>query len=156
MRTSRLYFISVLAGILSFLALITIYLGIVSLVSGSMSHALELLSEDKWLVTAIAIGFGTQIGLFAFLRLSIYASARGVGLLTGAGTGTSTVSMIACCVHHAADVAPILGLAGITNIASFLTDYKIPFMLFGLVMNSIGIVMTLSIIRKTKFAQEAQ
>lgn len=156
MRPCRLYFISVLIGILGFLALMALYLGIVSLVSGSMSHALDLLSEDKWLVAAIASGFGTQIGLFAFLRLSLYAAARGVGMLTGAGTGTSTVSMIACCVHHVADVAPILGLAGITNVASFLTDYKIPFMLIGLMMNLIGITVTLRIIRKIKFAQEAR
>lgn len=77
-------------------------------------------------------------------------------MLTGAGTGTSTVSMIACCVHHVADTAPILGLAGIANVATFLTDYKIPFMLIGLVMNLIGIMVTLRIIQKTKLAQEAQ
>jgi len=156
MQTTRVYFISALVGVLGFIALLAIYLGIVSLVSGSLSHALELFSEDQWLVTAIAAGFGTQIGLFAFLRLSLYAATRGAGMLTGAGTGTSTVSMIACCVHHVADAAPILGLAGITNVASFLTDYKIPFMLFGLGMNLIGIAISLSIIRKTRFVQEAR
>ena len=156
MQTGRLYLISTLAGILSFLVLIAVYLGIVSLVSGSLSHALELFSEDKWLVTAIATGFGTQVGLFAFLRLALHAAARGAGMLTGAGTGASTVSMIACCVHHVADVAPILGLAGITTIASFLTENKIPLMLIGLVMNLIGIIVTLRVIQKTKFSLEAQ
>jgi hypothetical protein len=68
--------------------------------------------------------------------------------LAGAGGGTSTVAMVACCAHHVTDVLPLLGLSAA---AAFLAEYRIPFMLVGLVTNLIGIgVMVYLIIRQRR------
>jgi len=65
----------------------------------------------------------------------------------GAGGGTSTAAMVACCLHHVADLLPLLGLSAA---ASFLAAYKIPFMLVGLAMNGVGIVVIVRTIRNEK------
>ena len=56
--------------------------------------------------------------------------------------GASTAGMIACCAHHLADLAPILGLAGA---ATFLYDYRLMFVGVGLAINAVGI--TLAVLR---------
>jgi hypothetical protein len=66
-------------------------------------------------------------------------------MMMGAGAGTSTAAMVACCAHHVAELLPLLGLSAA---ASFLAAYKIPFMLIGLAMNGIGIVVVWRAIRK--------
>jgi hypothetical protein len=59
----------------------------------------------------------------------------------------STVAMAACCAHHVADVLPLVGL---TAAATFLANWKIPFMIVGLLTNIIGIVVMLRIIYKER------
>jgi hypothetical protein len=71
-------------------------------------------------------------------------------MATGAGTGTSTIGMVACCAHHLTEVAPLIGLAGFGSVASFLTEWKIPFILFGLAVNAIGIAITVRNIRRVR------
>jgi len=63
----------------------------------------------------------------------------------GAGGGTSTVAMVACCLHHVSDLLPLLGLSAA---ASFLSAYKIPFMLVGLARNAVGIFVIVRTIRR--------
>jgi 4-diphosphocytidyl-2C-methyl-D-erythritol kinase len=65
--------------------------------------------------------------------------------MLGAGGGTSTAAMVACCLHHLTDLLPLLGLSAA---ASFLAAYKIPFMLVGLAMNLAGISAILRAIRR--------
>ena len=64
-------------------------------------------------------------------------SAAGV---TVAGTGTSTVAMVACCAHHLTDALPVLGLSGA---AIFLNDFRIPLMAVGLGVNAVGVLVML-------------
>lgn len=137
----RSHLLSVFAGSVAFAALVGVYLGIIALTSGSLKHAWSLFVQDVWLVGAIAAGFGAQIGLFTFLRSMLRAASRGVGVITGTGTGTSTISMLACCMHHVTDVAPILAMSGLTGAAAFLAEYRIPFALVGLAVNIAGIVL---------------
>jgi hypothetical protein len=123
----------VVFGVLAALALLVFYLGVITLAQG-WGHALQQLGDDLPFVGAIAVGFGTQVGLFAYLRgLHARASAGGVA----ASTGTSTAAMLACCAHHLVDVAPVLGLSGA---AIFLNAYKTPLLWLGIVMNLIGIL----------------
>ena len=123
-------------GLLSILGLLTFYLGIITLAQG-WEHALGQLADDRWFVGAIALGFGTQVGLFTYLRgLHAYAAAGGVA----ASTGTSTAAMLACCAHHLADILPIVGLSGA---AIFLNAYKTPLLWLGIVMNFAGIIYLL-------------
>jgi hypothetical protein len=98
----------------------------------------ELLAEDAWIVGPILAGFGVQVGLYTYLKTVVHAVARGTGALAGAGGGTSTAAMVACCAHHVSDVLPLVGLSAA---ATFLAEYRIPFMLVGLGTNLIGIAV---------------
>lgn len=122
-------------GLLGMAGLLALYLGLVSLAEG-WTHAVELLLEDAWIVGPILAGFGVQMGLYTYLKTVIHAASRGTGALAGAGGGTSTAAMVACCAHHVTDVLPLLGLSAA---ATFLAEYRIPFMLVGLATNLIGI-----------------
>ncbi len=134
------------AGLLGSLALVGLYLGLVTLAQG-WQHATELIWGDRWLVAAIALGFGTQIGLYVHLRRLVQLHHR-LGqctALTAAGTGSSSLAMVACCLHHLTDVLPILGLS---VAATFLNQYRVPFMLVGIGTNLVGSAVMLRLIRK--------
>ena len=123
-----------LTGPLAALALLGLYLGLITLAQG-WDHALEQFDIDLWFVLALAAGFGTQVGLFTYLRaLHARMAAGGVGM--AASTGTSTAAMLACCAHHVSDVLPILGVSGA---AVFLGAYQTPLLWLGLAMNLAGI-----------------
>jgi len=123
-------------GGFSALGLLAFYLGMITLAQG-WEHATQQLVDDRWFVSAIMAGFGTQVGLYTYLRgMHLHAMAGGVA----ASTGTSTVAMLACCAHHLTEVFAIFGLSGA---AIFLTVYKTPLLWLGIVMNLFGIVYLL-------------
>ena len=124
--------------------LVLLYLGIVTWAQG-WAHALELLSQDRVFVAAIAAGFGVQIGLYGYLRLVVHPRVRLAmpTAATGVGTGTSSLAMVACCLHHVTDVLPLIGLSGA---AIFLNDYRVPFMVGGLAINGMGVVIMLRVV----------
>lgn len=144
--------LSIALGVLGALALVSLYLGIVTWAQGA-DHALELLWSDRLFVGLISAGFGTQVGLFTYLRLLQRATVRGSVALTGAGTATSSASMVACCAHHLADVLPIVGLSGI---AVFLVQFRTPLMLLGLATNLAGIVVMLRQLTRINGAYRAR
>ena len=113
-------------------ALLGFYLGIITLAQG-WGHARDQLIADRWFVTAIMAGFGTQVGLFVYLR-SLHARSNPGAM--AASTGTSTVAMVACCAHHLADALPLIGLSGA---AVFLNDFRGPMLWTGITMNGLGI-----------------
>ena len=136
------------AGVLGGIVLAGVYLGIVSLAE-SPAHALDLFWQDRAFVIPILLGFGTQVGLYTLLKKGLYMpmSAPAGGATTAAGGGMSTVAMVACCAHHVADVFPLVGL---TAAATFLANWKVPFMLVGLLTNLIGIAVMLTVIFKER------
>lgn len=130
-------------GLLAATALLVLYLGLITLAQG-WSHAIEQFRLDRWYVTAIMLGFGSQVGLFVYLRgLHAQAAASGVA----ASTGTSTAAMLACCAHHLAEVLPIIGLSGA---AIFLNDYKRELLWLGITMNAAGATYLLHRVRKQR------
>ena len=143
------------AGMLGSMALMALYLGLVSWAQG-FAHARELLWDDRYFVSAIAAGFGLQIGLFVYLRRLLSLQARGSAVAaTATGTGTSSAAMIACCAHHLADALPVLGLSGA---AIFLNDYRIPLMALGIGVNAAGVAFMLRLVvqqRRRIQAEEA-
>ncbi|MDO8750613.1 MAG: hypothetical protein Q7K03_05665 [Dehalococcoidia bacterium] len=124
--------------------LVMLYLGIVTWAQG-LTHALELFSQDRAFVAAIAAGFGLQVGLYSYLRLVVHHGVRLAmpTAATGVGTGTSSLAMVACCIHHVADVLPVLGLSGA---AIFLNQYRVPIMVVGLAVNAVGVVIMLRVV----------
>jgi len=130
-------------GGLSALGLLAFYLGIITLAQG-WGHAIQQLADDRWFVSAIMAGFGTQVGLYTYLRgMHLHATAGGVA----ASTGTSTVAMLACCAHHLTEVFAIFGLSGA---AIFLNVYKTPLLGLGIVMNLFGTAYLLWKIRQQR------
>ncbi|HLE29160.1 MAG TPA: hypothetical protein VI793_13630 [Anaerolineales bacterium] len=136
------------AGVLGAIFLTGVYLGIVSLAE-TPEHALDLFWQDKAFVIPILLGFGTQVGLYTLLRKGLYLPLHipAGGATTAAGGGMSTMAMVACCAHHVADVLPLVGL---TAAATFLANWKIPFMVVGLLTNLIGIAVMLREILKAR------
>ncbi|TDA68757.1 MAG: hypothetical protein D9V47_08220 [Clostridia bacterium] len=112
--------------------------------SRSWEHSLELLIQDRYYVTAIAAGFGLQLGLFSYVRqLRQVVRTRAAGAVAASGTGTSTVSMVACCLHHLADILPVIGASGA---AIFLEQYRYPVMGMGIAVNILGIGLMVRLI----------
>ncbi len=138
---------SIAIGLVGAGALLGLYLGIISLAQG-VEHALEQLAADVLFVGLIALGFGTQIALFAELRTvdRLHGASAAV---TAAGTGTSTAAMLACCAHHLVDLLPLFGLSAA---AVFLNAYKTPLFLVGIGMNVIGILVIARQLRQARRA----
>ncbi|MBI2865265.1 MAG: heavy-metal-associated domain-containing protein [Chloroflexi bacterium] len=133
-------------GFLAAALLASLYVMIVG-ITQDFAHAFDLMTTDWYFVIPIVVGFGVQIGLFAYVRgvMKLRKGARSAKAFAGAGTGTSTVSMIACCAHHLTDVLPVLGLSGA---AVFLNDNRDPFMAVGIATNLLGIAVMVRLIRK--------
>ncbi len=136
-------------------ALLGLYGAIVGAASRSADHVLELLATDWPFVLALAAGFGIQVGLYVYLRQLRRASRAAAGA-AGLGTGTSTVAMVACCAHHATDIIPVLGLAAAASVAGFLAEWRVPLMALGIIMNLVGIGLSLRTLRSARrsLAQE--
>lgn len=121
---------AVLAGLVASLALVAFYFLLVGFSSGSWQHSTELLAQDRFYVLAITAGFGTQVGLFSYMRqVQKLVRVRGAGAMAASGTGASTVSMLACCVHHLGEVLPVLAASGA---AIFFEKYRYPVMWLGI------------------------
>ena len=81
------YYRPVLVGCVGALALFALYMIIVTLAQG-WDHAVELFGQDAWLVIPIMTGFGTQVGLYTYLRGVLRITSRGSKAMMGAGGGT--------------------------------------------------------------------
>jgi hypothetical protein len=143
------YFIPLLAFLLGSALIASFYLGILTWLQ-SWDYASSQFIRDRWYVIPIILGFGVQAALYSVLRFRLFipiTSMHGTGNVMGASGGTSATAMVACCIHHVADVLPILGLSAA---ASFLTRYQRPFMLIGLAMNLIGIGIMLFVLYRER------
>jgi len=148
-KTMRRIFIP-LAAFLSGSALITgVYLGFLAALQG-WNYAVLQLARDRLYVVPIIAAFGIQAALYSILRLGLYGPATGTrpgGAVIGASGSTSATAMVACCLHQATNVLPILGLSAAT---AFLARYQRPFMLVGLAMNIGGIVFMLLVLYRAR------
>ncbi|HMM40401.1 MAG TPA: hypothetical protein PKA95_00695 [Thermomicrobiales bacterium] len=132
---------SVVFGAMASAALLVLYLGTIALAQ-DWPHARWQWAEDRLFIIPLVVGFGTQVGLFVYLR-TLHARAQGTAI--AASTGTSTTAMLACCAHHLADVLPVLGLSGA---AVFLDAYKSELLWLALAMNVVGIVYLLWLVTR--------
>ena len=120
-------------GILATLALLTMYFGVVSLVSCFRFAQVQFL-RFWYFVVALAIGFGIQVGLYSYLKAIVKNVSPKVVAASGA---TSTAAMISCCAHYLVNVLPVLGAVGIITVIS---QYQVQLFWVGLVFNFAGIV----------------
>lgn len=139
-------------GALASAAMTLFYVMVVLGASRSTEHLADQVRTDWYLLLPIVAGFGLQVGLFVELRRRrrVHREAMAAGTV---GAGASTVGMVACCAHHLADLAPIVGA---TAAATFLYDYRLPFMLSGVGLNAIAIIVASRRLRKIPAAHEEE
>ena len=113
------------------------YVGVVWAASGSFQHVVDQAGRDWYYLALIVSGFGIQVALVSELRRR-HRLQHSAALAGGAGIGSSSAGMVACCAHHIAELAPFIGATGA---ATFLIEYRIPFMIVGIGINAIGVAV---------------
>lgn len=136
-------------GLIAGLSLLFFYFLVMTVSSASLSATVSQFKQLWYWMMALSLGFGIQVGLFTHLKIIINDNqiVNGAGAVTATSSGTSVASMVACCAHHLSEVLPIIGLSGF---AIFLTRYQIPIIVFGIVMNLLGILYIARTIKKIK------
>jgi len=129
----------VLKGLAASTILLTFYFIIASLLGG-VSFALDNFIKLGYWMIPLVIGFGIQMGMFFYVKEKMHKKAAGTA---AASSGISATSMVACCAHHIADIAPFLG---ITALGLFLTKYQSTFLLMGVLSNILGITYMASLV----------
>ena len=131
-------------GILATTILLTVYITVVSLVSG-WTFAQQQFRQFWYFVVTLAVGFGIQVGLYSYLKTIIKTVSPKVVATSGA---TSTAAMISCCAHYLVNILPILGAVGIITVIS---QYQVQLFWVGLAFNFAGIsYMANKVIKATK------
>ena len=125
-----------------------IYFGIFAWLQG-WDYARSQFSSNSGYVIPIWLAFGAQSALYSILRFRLFVPVKsaGHGALLGTSGGASVTTMVACCLHHAADVLPLLGVSAA---ATFLTRYQRPFMRFSLGINLVGILIMLVVLYRAR------
>lgn len=120
-------------GALASLVLLGFYFGVLTLVSGWAFTADQFIQYWPF-ITALAVGFGIQVGLFTYLRRAVHAAASGK-VMAATGT-TSGAAMVSCCTHYLVNLLPALGATGLV---SFVAQYQTELFWFGIAANLAGI-----------------
>lgn len=128
----------VLFGALAAFALFGLYAFLITR-GMTFEYALDQFSENAWLAGPVMAAFGVQVGLYTYLRSLQRNLGRAPIAMAGAGGGTGTAAMVACCAHYVTNVLPFVGLSAATI---FLGDNKELLLAIGLGMNLIGIAVT--------------
>ena len=121
-------------GLFAFAALLGVYFGILTLVSGWIFTVREF-SNFWFYILPLAAGFGLQVALYIRLKQVVSASKDTKTVMAASGT-TSTAAMISCCAHYLTNLAPIIGAAGLVSLAA---QYQVEFFWVGLLFNAAGI-----------------
>ena len=137
---------SLAIGVGAAAAMAIFYVAVVRGASGSWNHLGNQVRQDWAYLTVIIAGFGTQVSLVAEIRRRHRLDAA-MAAAGGTGTGASTTGMVACCAHHLADLVPFIGATGA---ATFLIDYRVPFMLVGVGVNAVGVFIAARRLRRLR------
>lgn len=123
-----------LAAALAAAVMISVYFGVLTLVSG-WSFTLSEFARFWPYVIALALGFGVQIGLYVYLKQTLAQHHAGGTAVVASGT-TSTAAMISCCAHYLANVLPLIGAAGLVTLVA---EYQVELFWLGLAFNAAGV-----------------
>jgi Cu+-exporting ATPase len=121
-------------GIAAFAALLVVYLGLLTAISG-WQFALGQLRDFWAYIVALGAGFGVQVALYLRLRQVLVHNGSSGAVMATTGT-TSTAAMVSCCAHYLANAAPVLGAAGLITFAA---QYQVELFWVGLAFNAAGI-----------------
>ncbi len=126
-------------GALATSAMLGIYFGVLTLVSG-WDFTISEFSKYWYYILALALGFGIQIGLYVYLRLRLAHHHTGGKMVVASGA-TSTGAMLACCTHYLANILPVIGAAGAVTLVA---QYQVELFWVGLAFNLAGIIFVAS------------
>ncbi len=121
-------------GASAFAAMLGLYFGVLTLVSG-WSFTVSQFAELWPSVVTLAIGFGTQVGLYFYLKQLSENHHRAHHMVVASGT-TSTAAMLACCAHYLTNVLPVLGVVGA---AALIAQYQAQLFWISLAFNAAGL-----------------
>lgn len=123
-------------GITIGILVILFNLSIASIAEGSLQKGYQIFLSNGIFVYLIPLAVGVQMGLFRYHRNITTGNTSGSEKMGIAGSATSSLAMVACCLHHVSDLLPAVGFLLATS--SFLTDYKDAIIFIGLIANLIG------------------
>lgn len=118
------------------LLVILFNISIASLAEGSFGKGYEVFLANGIFVYLIPLAVGVQMGLFRYHRNITSGAASGSEKVGMAGSATSSLAMLACCLHHVSDLLPTVGFILATS--SILTEYKDTIIIIGLLANLAG------------------
>ena len=124
----------IVAGALAFSALLAVYFGVLTLVSG-WSFTVSQFREFRYYVLPLGAGFGAQIGLYVYLKQLALNHEHCRSVVAASGT-TSTAAMMACCTHYLANILPVIGAAGAVTLVA---QYQVELFWIGLAFNAAGL-----------------
>ncbi|QQR54579.1 hypothetical protein IPG41_05300 [Candidatus Peregrinibacteria bacterium] len=128
---------AVLWGGLGASLLLILFFSVVSLISG-WDFAQNQFAQFWIYILPLALGFGLQVGLYAYLKMSIaHHCPTGTGKALAVSGTSSTLAMISCCAHYLANIIPILGVSGFLTV---IPEYQKELFLVGLAFNVFGLV----------------
>ncbi len=111
-------------------------ISIASLAEGSLKSGYSVFLDNGIFVYLIPLAVGVQMGLFRYYRNLTTGNVSGSEKMGMAGSATSSLAMIACCLHHVSDLLPTVGF--VLAASSFLTEYKDTIIIIGLLANLAG------------------
>jgi len=115
-------------------ALLGIYFGVLTLVSG-WSFTVSQFAEFWLYIVTLTLGFGTQVGLYLYLKQLSENHHHAHQMVAASGT-TSTVAMLACCAHYLTNILPMLGVVGAVTLVA---QYQIELFWISLAFNAAGL-----------------
>lgn len=107
-------------GFYGVIGILIIFYLLQSLGMQSFSAPIGFSLRNWYFIVPLALGFGTQIGLYRAITLKMRERAHVKGVVVASG-GVSSGAMVACCMHNLALLFPILGLSGA---AVFFSTYQ--------------------------------
>ena len=122
------------SGTAAFSLLLVTYFGVLTLVSGWSFTVSQFTDYWPYIVT-LALGFGTQVGLYFYLKQLSEHHHHAQHMLAATGT-TSTAAMLACCAHYLTNILPVLGIVGVV---SLIAQYQIQLFWISLAFNAAGL-----------------
>lgn len=131
-------------GIFSGIGILTVYILFIAVFQGFSFAFFQFKNVWYWIIP-LAIGFGTQIGLYTSIKhdATIKTGVKTSGTVSGS-------SMVICCSHYLFSILPFIGIAGATAFSSFLMKYQKAFFSIGIAASIVGIILMLNHKRKMR------
>ncbi len=112
-------------------------ISIASLAEGSLKNGYSAFLSNGIFVYLIPLAVGVQMGLFRHHRnMTAEKKLCGSEKVGITGSVTSSLTMLACCLHHVSDLLPTVGFILATS--SFLIQYRDAIIITGLLANTAG------------------